>query len=460
MNVAFCSSEVFPFAKTGGLADVCGSLPVALSKLNIKVRIFLPKYGCIDEKKFKLKQIHRGLFTCSLKNKIDVYFISNLKYFGRQNLYVHHGKDFADNLERFNYFNLMILKELEGNNFKTDIIHCHDWQTSLVPVYLKNSGPFFSKTKTVLTIHNLAYQGVFETRDFNRIPSLKLYHHHKEFDFYGRKNLLKAGIMHADRITTVSRQYASEILTKDYGCGLEDSLKNRKENLSGIINGLDLDVWNPETDKFIKSKYSKDSVIEGKRVNKKQLQKLTQLPVKDDVPIFSFVGRLDYQKGFDLIIDALKEMMNFNCQVIIQGLGEKKYSDELKKIEAANSEKLSVNIKFDEKLAHSIYAGSDAFLLPSRFEPCGLSQLIAMKYGTIPIVTQTGGLVDTVSDQQGLFMKCFAKKELLDCVNQMISIYEDDKSLMKMIRQCMTEDFSWSRSAVKYKELYQCLLSD
>jgi len=463
LKVVFCASEVMPFAKTGGLADVGGSLPIALKKDGVDISVVMPLYGCVDQKAFSLKPIAKNVLKAKLDN-VDVYFIKNDKFFDRQELYGESKGDYPDNLERFSYFCKKTLEFLKEIDLKPDVFHCHDWQTSLISVYLKSiyaRDPFYAGTKTILTIHNLAYQGVFDAKQFSLLGLDQRFNSPDALEFYGKINLLKSGIVFSDRVTTVSPQYAEEIRKKEFGCGLEGVINHRDDHVFGILNGIDVDSWNPETDDLIVKKYSAHR-NDGKAENKKALQKECGLDVREDIPIFGFVGRLSAQKGVELLSEALPEIIEMDVQLIFQGVGEEKYQNLLKNLQKKYPKKIAVHIKFDEKTAHQIYAGSDVFLIPSVYEPCGLSQMISFRYGTIPLVYKTGGLADTVSpfrvgSEQGdgfVFVR-YEENAIVTAFKSAISAYGKKDVFKNLISKVMKYDFSWATSAKEYKRLYK-----
>ncbi len=469
MKVAFCAAEVFPFAKTGGLADVAGTLPVALQKHGIDVDIFLPKYGFIDEKKYGLKRIDEYLYLSKISRGVNVYFLDNEPLFGRKEIYGGAYGDYADNLERFQYFSLELLYAFKRLKKKFDIVHCHDWHTALIPVYLKErfrKDPFYARTKTVLTIHNLAFQGIFpkgqwpmttlEVKDFRL----------RGFEHDGAINLLKAGICQSDMITTVSQQYAKEIQQKAFGCGLEKVLRKRRKKLKGIVNGIDVIYWNPRSDPFIARQYSASSFAAGKRENKDFLQKKFGLSRDPHRPLLSYVSRLTEQKGIDLILEAMDELLSYGVQFIFQGMGDKKFSQQLVQMAKQYPQQVAYHFEFSEKMAHQIYAGSDIFLMPSRFEPCGLSQMISLRYGTPPVVFRTGGLADTVTQYDdrratgyGFVFKRYTKEDFIKSVKEAVDLYHEKKVFGRLIQNGFKKDFSWDHSARDYERLYRCLLS-
>ncbi|MDD3375686.1 MAG: glycogen synthase GlgA [Candidatus Omnitrophica bacterium] len=463
MKVIFCASEVMPFAKTGGLADVGGSLPLALKKVGVDISIVMPLYHSIDQKMFSLKPITKDVSIAKLED-VDVYFVKNDRFFGRKELYGESTGDYPDNLERFSYFCKKTLEFLKEINLKPDVVHCHDWQTSLISVYLKSvyaRDPFYAGTKTILTIHNLAYQGVFESQQFSLLGLDQRFNSPDALEFYGKINLLKSGIVFSDRVTTVSPQYAKEIRKKEFGCGLEGVINYREDHVFGILNGIDVNVWNPESDELIAKEYSAHRP-QGKLENKKALQQQCGLDVREDVPVFGFVGRLSVQKGLDLLSEALPEIVKMDVQLVFQGVGEKKYQDLLKSLQEKYPKKVSIHIKFDEKTAHQIYAGSDIFLIPSVYEPCGLSQMISFRYGTIPLVYKTGGLADTVmpfrvgsEKGDGFVFTRYEKDAVVSAFESAISAYKKQDVFKNLISKVMKYDFSWSTSAKEYERLYR-----
>ena len=466
MKVAFCSSEVFPFAKTGGLADVSSDLPQALERLGIEPVIFLPYYRCIEEGKFAIQRINSRLSQTTLGRGIPVYLIENDAFFNRQGLYGDEHGDYSDNLERFQYFCEQVLEQLKQLRLRAEIIHCHDWHTALIPVYLKEKlakDPFLKNMKSVLTIHNLAYQGIFPKQKFSPLGLRPGLFSMEGFEFFGQINLLKAGIIFADQLTTVSRQYAKEILTKEFGCGLEGVLKNREKNLMGILNGVDTQYWNPQTDPYLETKYSKENFLKGKQENKKKLQKHFNLS-SAEVPLFGFVARLAGQKGVDLILKSSEELLKKDIQIVSQGVGEKKYIEALKALAYDYPQRIAIHLKFDEAIAHQIYAGSDFFLVPSIFEPCGLGQMISMRYGTIPIGFKTGGLVDTISpfhgplsQGNGFLFEQYRPEAFLKTIDSALTIYRKKDQWRKLIENAFCSDFPWEQSAKQYLKIYERL---
>jgi starch synthase len=469
MRVAFLASEVFPFAKTGGLADVVGVLPLALEKLGIKVSIFMPYYKGIKTTG-PLEKISIDVSKTRIGQSVDVYFIENEKFFAREGLYGDRQGDYKDNLDRFSFFCSKALQAMKSLHTPFDIIHCHDWQTALVPAYIKElfkTDKFFQKSKSILTIHNLAFQGSFKKEEFSktRLPQSLFAPH--AFEFFGKVNLLKGGLLYADRVTTVSPQYSKEILTSRFGAGLDGVLRSRRDEVVGILNGIDYNIWNPEKDSYVVQKYSKSDHKSGKFKNKKWL--LEEMNFKDttNMPIFGFVGRLSSQKGVDLILEAIDDLSDLNVKVVIQGIGEERYHGLFSELVHRYPHNIAVRLEFEERTARAIYAGSDFFLMPSTFEPCGLSQLIALKYGTIPIAYKTGGLVDTVKafdektkEGNGFLFDNYTKKDFLSTIKKAIEIYENKFLFDSLVVNALNSDYSWDKSAKEYQELYQCLQSE
>ena len=463
MKVVFCSSEVFPFSKTGGLADVCGSLPIALERIGIEVAIVLPGYRSVGQAGYPMEQVTETVSRAKLGDNIRVYFIEHKKYFDREGLYGDTSGDYPDNIERFEFYCGGVLQLLKEIDFQPDIIHCHDWQTALIPVYIKEKykeDAFYAQTKTLMTIHNLAFQGVFSKEQYPKL-GLESSFAAQSFEFYDQVNLLKAGIIYSDKVTTVSPQYAKEIQTKQFGCGLEDVLGERYDGVIGILNGLDHDVWSPQTDNFIAAKYSENDFDDAKLTNKMQLQKELYLDVRDDVPLLGFVGRLSHQKGLDLIISTLEDLVKMDIQMVFLGLGDGQYHEKLKQAASLYSDNIAVCFDFNEPLGHQIYAGSDLFLMPSCFEPCGLSQMISLYYGTIPIVFKTGGLADTVKpfgplskDGNGFVFTDYSDSAFLKTIKRAIKVFGNEKEFHHLRSNAFHCDFSWEKSARIYQEIY------
>lgn len=457
MKIAICASEVVPFAKTGGLADVTGALPLELESLNQEAIIIMPRYKAIQEPKFSVQRLKPDISYAVVGKNIRVYFIEKDLYFNRDGLYGDKTGDYKDNLDRFSYYSKRALDLLNEINFKTDIIHCHDWQSALIPVYLKTlytGNPFYQNTRTIFTIHNIGYQGMFSKEEFPKLGLDWKFFNMETLEFYGKINLLKGGIVFSDTINTVSPTYSKEIQTKEFGYGLEGILIKRKKDVFGILNGLDYSIWNPKTDKFIIKNYSLQN-LQDKYKSKKDLQNICKLPVKTDVALFGLVSRLAEQKGFDILADAIEKICKMNLQLVILGTGDLKYHVILEDIVKKYPKIISLHLKFDDSLAHKIYAGSDVFLMPSKYEPCGLGQLISMSYGTIPLVFKTGGLADTVTENDGFVFDKYKKEDLLKTIDKAIKAFKDKKKWLRIMQRAMQNNFSWKESAQRYLALYE-----
>ncbi len=476
MRILLASSEVFPLAKTGGLADVAGALPKALAKLGVDVRVIMPKYKGIEEKGFPMNYTgHRvscaisqrtvdGEIVESQYNGIPIYLVDKEEYYYRDNLYSTQDGDYIDNAERFVFFSKSILEAIKVTGFEPDLIHCNDWQTALVPGFLKTiyrHDPVLSKIATLLTIHNLGYQGLFWHLDWHLLNIGWEYFTPNYLEFYGKINFLKGGIIFTDLLNTVSKKYSEEIQTPEFGSGLDGVLRTRKDDLYGIVNGIDYDEWNPEKDPYIPAKYGVDR-IEDKRACKAELQKAFGLPQNSSVPVISSISRLADQKGFDLVSEAFEQFLSLGVQYILLGTGERKYHELFTRLAEKYPKSFSVRIAYDNAIAHLIEAGSDMFLMPSRYEPCGLNQLYSLKYGTIPIVRAVGGLDDTIEDdpaspqtRTGFKFYDYTTADMLSAVERALSAYKSPDEWASMVRRCMEQDFSWKKSAEEYRTLYE-----
>lgn len=466
MKILLAASEVVPYAKTGGLADVAGALPLALEELGEEVIIAMPGYKQIHNVKFsaeggsacggKIQKVKEGISCSVIGKNIKVYFIENDLYFNRDGLYGDKTGDHKDNLDRFSYFCKRTLEMLKEINFKPDIIHAHDWQAALIPVYLKavyKNDQFYKNIRTVLTIHNIGYQGLFAKDEFPKLGLDWDLFNMEGLEFFGKINILKGGMEFSDIINTVSSTYSKEIQTKEFGFGLEGVLNKRKDSVFGILNGLDYSIWNPETDKFIAKNFSIDSVND-KQNNKEDLQKLCKLPEKADVPLFGIVSRLAEQKGFDILSEGIDSICKMDLQMVILGTGDLKYHVIMEEMVKKYPKVISLHLKFDDSLAHKIYAGSDIFLMPSKYEPCGLGQLISLRYATIPLVFKTGGLADTVDKNNGFVFDRYSKDDLIKTVKASVSAYRNKKAWGALRSTAMKCNFSWEESGRKYVELY------
>jgi starch synthase len=486
LDVLFVASEAVPFAKTGGLADVAGALPKALSELGHRVCVFLPKYGSIDEKKFQMSAVPeaRELYvpigfkseksaiksTVIPNTQVKVYLLESSKYFEREDLYVDPKtkNDYTDNDERFIFFCRGILKGLRRMGWHPDIIHCNDWHSGLIPAYLKTiymKDGFFKDTKTLFTIHNLAYQGRFPAASFAKTNLPPEVFSPEGVEFYGDLNFMKAGLYYANAISTVSEKYAEEIRTLDeYGYRMNGLLEKRKSVLYGILNGVDYNIWNPAVDNKIAQKFDARS-LSKKAENKKALLARYDLTYKEGVPVIGVISRLADQKGFDLIGETMADMLSLDIQFVLLGTGEKKYHELFQSVQKKYPEKVGVFLGFNDELAHLVEAGSDMFLMPSRYEPCGLNQMYSLKYGTVPIVRATGGLADTIHEfdpsagtGNGFVFVPYDGKELLKAVSRAVVTYKNQSFWKKIMKNGMSQDFSWKVSAKKYADLYARLL--
>jgi len=457
MKIVFCASEVVPFAKTGGLADVAGALPLALEKRGVEIIVVMPRYEVITDSRFKIQRLKDDISYSVIGGKIKVYFIENDKYFNRDGLYGDKNGDHKDNLDRFSYYCRRTLTLLEEINYKPDIIHVHDWQASLIPVYLKSlyaASPFFSGTKTMLTIHNIGYQGLFPKEEFPRLGLDWSLFNIEGLEFYDKINILKGGIVFSDIVNAVSPTYSKEIQTLEFGFGLEGILTKRKDSVFGILNGLDYSLWNPQEDKFILKKYSSANP-DDKYKNKEDLQRACGLPRDLNVPVLGIVSRLAQQKGFDILAESIDRICTMDLQLVILGTGEARYHEILEAVAKKYPKIISVHLKFDNALAHKIYAGSDIFLMPSKYEPCGLGQMISLRYGTIPLVFKTGGLADTVDEDNGFVFQRYTKEDLIKCIGEATAVYRDKKKWGALVRKSMEYNFSWDESAKKYIQSYE-----
>jgi starch synthase len=475
MKILFATSEAAPFAKTGGLADVAGSLPPAIASLGHEVSVVMPRYRQVDVHALKLRQV--ATFTVPLgtwKERCDVlmgttggnvtvYFINKDVFYDRPELYGTTHGDYSDNAERFIFFSRSVLELCDALQMKPDIIHCNDWQTGLVPLYLNRlyrGAEALRKTKTVFTVHNLGYQGLFWHWDMPLTGLDWDVFTPDGVEFWGKMNLLKAGLVSADIITTVSKTYSREIQTAEYGYGLEGVLKKRSADLYGIVNGIDYDTYDPLHDRAIPRRYG-STRLSGKAECKKKLLELVKLPDKRD-PLIGMVTRLVDQKGMDILADALPDIMALGVQLVILGTGEAAYHRILADAAARYGDALRVIFQYDEGLAKYIYAGCDMFLMPSRYEPCGLGQLIALRYGTVPIVRKTGGLSDTVADCNagadrctGFLFEEYSSTALMNGLRRALEVFSNKVKWRRLMRAGMTQDFSWEHSAKEYVKLYR-----
>lgn len=472
MKVLFLASEMAPYVKSGGLGDIAGSLPFALKDKGIEVSVFIPKYNTIDKELLKDAQ-----FVCSTNvfvgsanknasiyklnnNGVNIYFVANDHYFNRFGIY-----GFEDDIERFSFFCRSALCALELIDFKPDIVHLNDWQTGIAALYLKEKYrdfSFYKDIKTLFTIHNIQYQGVFPENKFYCLGIDRSHFNLNTFEYYNTINLLKSGLVYSDAISTVSKTYAKEITTPEYGYGLDGVIRERSEVTYGIINGVDYQDLNNQANKALPKARSKD-IIELKKQRKRELQKQFDLPIKD-VPIFAIVSRLAEQKGLDLIDHYL---LRKDAQFIILGTGDGRYEQIFSHYQDTMHDKFRAYLNFDIDLSYKIYAGADFFLMPSLFEPCGLGQIYAMNFGTVPIVRHTGGLADTVQHfdpetltGNGFVFNDFVPSGLNWAVDEALKVYNNKPLFETLVRNAKSSDFSWGRSAGEYIELYKKIIKD
>jgi len=459
MKILFAAAEVQPFIKTGGLGDVAFALPKALRGLGVDCRVILPKHLQIpSEFKDKMKtimefEVNIGIkkVNCSIEyleyENIPFYFVNNEFYFNRNGVYGH-----SDDDERFILFSKAVAQLCELNkDFVPDIIHCNDWHSAIIPIIVKDN----KDIKTVFTIHNLKYQGIFKSEVLSDIlPKV-------EDDWI---SFMKLGIIYSDKVTTVSSTYSEEITHPELGEGLDEYLRNRGDSLTGITNGIDFDIYNPKIDEDIYFKYNNNS-IDGKKTNKTALQRYLGLDVNEDIPLIAMVSRIVREKGFDLLTQVIDELMKMDIQLVILGTGDKFYEEIVEDYSSIYHDKFSSNVLFSNKLAKKIYAGSDMFLMPSFYEPCGLSQLIALRYGSVPIVRETGGLKDTVEkfDEEkdtgtGFSFHDYDSNQMIRMIKYAVSIFKQKEKWERLVKRGMLVDSSWANSAELYINLYESLL--
>lgn len=477
-KILFAASEAVPFMKTGGLADVVGSLPKCFQKEYFDTRVIIPKYMAMSQEvrnslefigDFYIDYAGTRKYVGILKKEVEgipYYFIDNEAYFGGGRPY----GDWLYDLEKFIFFSQAVLCALPVIGFRPDVIHCHDWQTGLIPVYLKDrfaGGEFFQGIRSVITIHNLKFQGVWDTKTVQYFSGLSDYYFAPDkLEAYKNGNLLKGGLVYADAITTVSETYAREIQTPFYGEGLDGLLRARSHDLRGIVNGIDYQEFNPATDMYVPFHYNEKTFRKEKVKNKLALQEQLGLPRDENKFMLGIVSRLTDQKGLDLIQCVMEQICDENTQLVVLGTGDEKYENMFRHYAWKYPDRVSANIYYSEDISHKIYAASDAFLMPSLFEPCGLSQLMSLRYGTIPIVRETGGLVDTVEPYNefenrgtGFSFANYNAHEMLDRINFAKFVYYTKKrEWNKLIDRAMAKDFSWHQSALKYQELYDWLV--
>ncbi len=467
-----------PFAKTGGLGDVVASLADAVKSLGYEVSVFLPRYRCVDISKYQLKvavdyfEIAVGskieqarILKAETENGVKVYFVDHPDYFMRENLYGTATDDYPDNDRRFVFFQLAVLKGISQLKLAPNIINCHDWQTGLIPTYLKVFDCGYAPLKearTVFTVHNLAYQGLFPPDSFLSTGLGWELYKPELLEFYGKFSFLKGGLVFADEVTTVSERYSREIQTKEFGCGMEGVLLTRKDSVTGIVNGINPKDWDPATDTDIDANFDLEN-IEEKKTNKVALQKENNFSVDESIPVVGFVSRLVEQKGLDILMPVIRQMAEAEeIQFVLLGTGENQYHQALRDIARKNKKNIGIHIVFDSKMAKKIYAGADMLLVPSYYEPCGLGQIVGLRYGTIPIVHAAGSLADTIVDfdikQQtgnGFIFEKYSSDALHESLLRAVKIFKQKKLWQSIIRNAMERDFSWNATAKKYIELYK-----
>ncbi len=488
-KILYLASEISPFAQAGGLADVTAALPKALKNFNQEIRLMIPKYKFINERKYTLREVIRlrdipvtlngqteiaNVKSAFLPDsKVQIYFIEIGDFFNRPGIYIDPKtkQPYPDNAIRFAFFSKAAIETLKKLSWQPEIIHCNDWQTAYIPVYLKTlyqNDPFFKGVKTVHTIHNLTSQGSF---DLEIVPQI-------DFDesqareggmFYkdGKLNLTKGAIYFADFVTTVSEHYAEEIIEDDEkGFGFGPLLEEKGEKFEGILNGVDYSVWSPDKDKLIPHRYSIED-LSGKEENKKALLMRLGLPYKENVPMIGMISKITEQKGFDLVLEAMDKLLSKNLQLIIHGDGDRKLVEKIMAYVKKYPDKFSMNVTFDEKMAHLIEAGCDIFVMPSKYEPCGLNQIYSLRYGTVPVVSKVGGLFDTVEDLDeetgegtGFLMKDLTAKALVEAVSRALKYYKQKDKWRELQKRIMQEDFSWEISAKRYLDIYERMLTE
>jgi starch synthase len=479
MKIAMLASEVVPFAKTGGLADVAGALPKFLSSLGLELRVFLPFYRETKKRNLPLRRVIESLeldwngekvsFSVweSREGALGFLMIERDEYFDRDFLYGTPQGDYPDNGERFAFFSKAALETLRHLNFRPDVIHAHDWQAAIALALLKfvyTRDPFFAYTRTLFTIHNLAYQGLFEKDLLGRIGLPDTLFSMEDLEFYGKVNYLKAGILYSTAVSTVSRRYSQEIQTPEFGFRLDGLLRKRRDRLFGILNGVDYADWNPATDEFIIRPFD-PTYLDGKKECKKDLLRAFSLDgVKEECPVVGMVSRLAGQKGFDIVCESLEEIFKMGAVLVVLGTGEEVFQKALSAAREKFPGSLGLKIAFDESLSHKIYAGSDMFLIPSRYEPCGLTQMYSLRYGTVPVVRATGGLDDTIQEHDpargtgnGFRFQEYSSAALLSSLKKAIIVHRQKEHWRQLVQRAMACDFSWEMSAREYLRLYQRL---
>lgn len=488
MNILIASSEVSPFSKTGGLADVCGSLPLALAELGHRVVVVTPGYRQVSQADWGLeltgptfdipigsKVVSGRLIEGRLPNSdVQVFFVEQPEYYDRAELYWERGQDYKDNCERFVFFSRAVMELIRLLDLPVDVLHCNDWQTGLIPAYLRieyQHARGYENIASLMTIHNMAYQGQFWHWDMLLTGLDWKYFNWKQMEFWGNLNLLKTGIVFADAISTVSRRYAQEIREHPLGCGLEGVLQQRSPSLHGIINGIDGNVWNPATDPHLAANYDVSNWQVGKATCKAELQSELGLRASPDSPLIGLIGRLADQKGWDLVAKVMRRwVQNPDVQWVILGTGDPAYHDLLYELCAGHANNVAVRLEFSDRLAHQIESAADLFLMPSKYEPCGLNQLYSLRYGTVPVVRETGGLADTICDTtpqhlssstaNGFSFEPYDPTALEETLRRACSVYSNQPDVWaRLVETGMRQDWSWRHSALRYVELYEQLIA-
>jgi starch synthase len=480
MRILLVASEVAPFAKTGGLADVAGALPKALAKLGHDVRVVLPRHRMVDPVKFQLRQVMtsfpvpvagRTADAAIWQGAIDsvpVFLVGHDGYFNREALYQTQEGDYPDNAERFAFFSRAALEMTRTLGFLPDIYHCNDWQTGLVPTYLRTvlqGSRELEAAGVLFTVHNLGYQGLFGPEALATANLGQELFNPFGIEFYGKVNFLKAGLVFADMITTVSPKYSQEIQTEEFGHGLEGVLRARAKDVHGILNGIDYDEWHPSRDGFIAARFSRDALA-GKAACKADLQRAFGLPEHPDVPLLAVISRLTPQKGMDLVAGALDALLDLDTQFVLLGTGDAKLHEAFEQAKVRRGSRVGLKLGFDVALSHKIEAGADIFLMPSRYEPCGLNQMYSLAYGTVPVVRATGGLDDTIQafnpvtgEGNGFKFAEASMEALLETARVAVALYRQPDRWGRLVRSGMACDFSWDRSASEYEALYRQIVA-
>jgi starch synthase len=477
LRVLYVSPEVAPFAKTGGLADVAGSLPKALEAVGCDIRLVMPYYRTAKKGDLKAsrlfqdveislfgKTLRDDIFSSKAGGGIPLYLINKDEYFDREYLYGTPKGDYFDNAERFVYFCRMALLLCKRLDFQPHVVHCNDWQTALIPVYLRTmyrGDPFFSGTCSLLTIHNLAYQGIFDEQKLEATGLPREVYHPGAMEYWGKINFLKAGIVFSDIINTVSRTYSREIQTPQFGYGLDGVLRECGDHLYGILNGADYGEWNPKTDPLIAANYD-ETDLSGKAKCKEELLAEFNLPGSlHELPLLAVISRLADQKGVDLLAESIEDLMKMDLGFVLLGTGDERYHRLFGGIAKKYPKKAGIKIAYDNTLAHKIEAGADIFLMPSKYEPCGLNQMYSLKYGTAPLVRATGGLADTVQEYRpktgegtGFKFRRYSPRDFLNTVQRALAVYQDREGWRGLMIRGMKADFSWERAAGEYVNLY------